>query len=469
MSQSPDAMDRAAAVHSVSFALSGAREAPSGWSVPLARALGDNTVWVRQASCEGIAQLAESLRPSDAVAEGLLLLLRSLSELLPREPQPELLEKAAAAMTSILRELSTDEAASSLGTVAPALLQAFTSSSNGMSAAAASAAASGGGAEAASAASAAAAAVAAVATALGALAAQSADHFEPIAGEAAKTLLNLLKAGAPGIGASKGGMTPAVLAACIDAAGAVVASAWSEPSFHSAREELAGFARAVLVSPGAPSEARASSHNFFKGVALASFEEFAPSLSLVVPPAVDVLMAADEAEVSRSGRRRAVRTGTHEERVAATEALGAYAAAVGGARFAPQLAAVLPAVCAQAQHASSDVRAAAGNSLGQIGRALGDLAEGLPEGHSDRPAAAAMAQAAAKAVCELIQAKGLEGSDALRSALQAKEDLEDCAGFMSLAGQGAACAFAEAAGGRRSEDVESSDDEDEELAEAEED
>jgi len=61
-SQSSDAMDRAAAVHALVFSLCGAREAPSGWAAPLARALGDRAVWVRQAACEGAASLAEALR-----------------------------------------------------------------------------------------------------------------------------------------------------------------------------------------------------------------------------------------------------------------------------------------------------------------------------------------------------------------------------------------------------------------------
>ncbi|CAE8605278.1 unnamed protein product, partial [Polarella glacialis] len=410
-SQSADAMDRAAAVHSVAFALSGAREAPPGWAVPLARALADNAVWVRQAACEGTAMLAECLSPSDAVSEGMLLLLRALAELLPREVQPEVLEKAAAAMTAVFKELSTDEAASVLPVAAPALLHSLGATSR----AAVATAGSGGDP---SDLAAAAAAVASVATALGAAACAAADHFEPMAAEAAAALLIVLQA-AMQPSAGKAVLPPAVLAAALDAAGAVVASAWSEAGFFAVRDELANAARVVLLDGRAPSEARASAHNFFAGVALASFEEFAPSLALVVSPAVEALQAADGGEVAKSGgRRRAVRTGTQEERVAATEALGAYAAAVGGARFAPHLSASLPAVCAQARHASAEVRAAAANALGRIGRALGDLAQGLPMGHPDRGAASGLAQAVAQAVCEIIQGKGLDGSAAVRSGLQ---------------------------------------------------
>ncbi|CAK8988925.1 Hypothetical protein (Fragment) [Durusdinium trenchii] len=67
---SADALDRAAAVHAVAFALSGAREVPAGWAVPLANALRDSAVWVRQAACEGAVLLAEELKSSQSVTGG---------------------------------------------------------------------------------------------------------------------------------------------------------------------------------------------------------------------------------------------------------------------------------------------------------------------------------------------------------------------------------------------------------------
>ncbi|OLQ10640.1 hypothetical protein AK812_SmicGene5635 [Symbiodinium microadriaticum] len=135
------ALDRAAAVHAVAFALSGAQEAPAGWATPLARSLGDAAVWVRQAACEGAVMLAEELKPSAFATEGFLLLLQALGALFPREPQPDLLEKAALAAAAIAQELSSDEAASILSSVAPALFEALTKVSRGTLTAAASAAA----------------------------------------------------------------------------------------------------------------------------------------------------------------------------------------------------------------------------------------------------------------------------------------------------------------------------------------
>jgi len=237
-----------------------------------------------------------------------------------------------------------------------------------------------------------------------------------------------------------------------------VASAWDDPGMSTARDELAAIAQLALATAGDNvSEARASAHNFFACIALASFEGFAPHLPQVVPPAVDVLLAADGGETSVAGGRRAVRTGAQEERVAALEALGAYAAAV-GAGFAPHLPAALPAVCSQAQHASPQVRAAIARALGRICRSLGELAGALPESSSDRAAARSMAEAAVHALISIIEARSGDGGSAtLRSALQTKEDLIENADFVKLAGQDATNAIQRAGGGRRSEDVESSD------------
>ncbi|CAE7645112.1 unnamed protein product, partial [Symbiodinium pilosum] len=152
------------------------------------------------------------------------------------------------------------------------------------------------------------------------------------------------------------------------------------------------------------------------------------------------------------GRRRAVRTGSHEERLAATEAVGTYVAAV-GARFAPHFPSALPALCAQAKHADPDVRAETANALAKMGKVLGDLAGGLPEGHADRQAASGLAEAVARGLCDIMAEAG---SAPVRCALQAKEDLEPNPGFVALAGPGFS-ALAAAAGGRRSEDVEDSD------------
>ena len=85
----------------------------------------DSAVWVRQAACEGTVLLASELQASAACSSGLEHLLQSLMELLPREPQLDLLEKAAAAATAILQELSSDEAQSILSTAAPAIFQVW--------------------------------------------------------------------------------------------------------------------------------------------------------------------------------------------------------------------------------------------------------------------------------------------------------------------------------------------------------
>mmetsp|Transcript_11840 Transcript_11840/g.33452 ORF Transcript_11840/g.33452 Transcript_11840/m.33452 type:complete len:835 (-) Transcript_11840:93-2597(-) len=460
--QSPDALARAASVHMVIFALCGAREAQPGWAVPLSRALVDGTVWVRQAACEGAVLLADALQPSPSATEGFLLLLNALAERLPTEPEPDLIRKCAEAVGAILQEFSTDEASAVLRSVVESLLRTLNSLAAATSAAAAVATSPDS--EAAAMVSAGSAALAAVLTALGAAASVAADHFAPLAPATAASLLPFLRgrcSGAVGPG-SDGSMpapasvlTPAVLAASLDAAGAIVASAWEEPAFQPARDELVGVALRSLIDSSAPTEARASAHGFFARVALASFEQFAAHLPQVVPAAVDALRVSDGAEMMRSGgRRQAVRTGAYEERVAAIDALGAYAAAVGQG-FAAYLPAVLPAICSQVQHAGPEVRIAVASALERIGRMLGGLASALPEG-PDRTAAAAMAQATSQAVCGLIDNKGLEGSAALRCALQAKEDLVECPCFIALAGPEAATALSAAGGGQRAEDIESS-------------
>jgi len=177
--------------------------------------------------------------------------------------------------------------------------------------------------------------------------------------------------------------------------------------------------------------------------------------------AVEALRSVNEGE-TRGNRRRAVRTGAQEERVAAIEALGSYAAAV-GARFGEFLPVALPAICAQAGHASPEVRAATARSLERFGRCLGDLASRLPAGLSqDRTAAAGMAQAISRAICGLVAASQNESAAALRSSLQAREDLMDCGSFGPIAGPEAMAAMAAAgAPGQCSDDVESSADEDE--------
>jgi len=450
-SQSRDAMDRAAAMHVVVFALCGAREAPPAWAVPLGRALADPAIWVRQAACEGASLLADALQQSPATTEGFLVLLAALAERLPAEAEPELVQKLAQAAAALFRELSTDEAASVLASTVPLLLQALPKSTE----AAQGAARGSDAAEATTTSS----AVAALAVALGAAASSAADTFIAYAVPSAAVLLPLLRAMLDGSGADVG-LSPAVFAACLDAAGSVVGSAWGQAEFQPAREELAMIAHRVLTDGRMPSEVRASAHGFFGDVALACFEGFAPHLQQVVPPAVAAMTAEDGSEVKTATRRRAVRTDQHEERVAAIEALGAYASAV-GAPFAAHCPSVLPPLCAQAQNPSAEVRVAVANTIGRVGRMLGDLAGALPEG-PDRQQASLMAQGLASALRGSLDARDLDGAAALRSGLMAKEDLADCSGFVALAGCEMA-ALATAGRGQRAEDVESSEGEDEEL------
>eukprot|EP00927_Polykrikos_kofoidii_P076282 TRINITY_DN7316_c0_g2_i1.p1 TRINITY_DN7316_c0_g2~~TRINITY_DN7316_c0_g2_i1.p1 ORF type:complete len:827 (-),score=145.02 TRINITY_DN7316_c0_g2_i1:445-2925(-) len=439
--QSVDAMDRAAALHSVAFALAGVREAEAGWSQPFVRGLADSTVWVRQAAYETLHLLAEALKPSPAAAEGQLLLLRAVCERIPSEPSPELLRKAAEATAALFKELSTDDAAAVLSIAIPSLLQA-------LSAAQAAFAASQDPADA----TAAAAVVAAVACALGAAASAATDRFAPYAASAAAVLLPPLRAG------FGGGVPPHVAAACLEAAGAVVASAWEEAEFRQVREELAMVAQQQLASVEAASEVRAGAHIFFSHVAFASFEQFAPLLASVVPPALDALRPADGSECVGSISKRAVRTGGFEERVAAVEALGAYAASVGGA-FAVHLPLVLPAICSLARHPGTKVRSAVCRSLAQIGLCLGSIAGSLAGSTSaDGVAAATLAQTLTRALVGLLTDSSVEGAS-LRCALQAYEDLSVCHGFVSLVGPAEVAVLSSAAAGRSSEDVESSEDE----------
>lgn len=459
-SLSADAMDRAAAVHMVIFGLCGAREAPAGWALPLARWLSeDAAVWVRQAVLEGVTMLAETLRPAPSTTEGLLIMLRAISALLKQGQQPELVRKAADAAAAIFLELSSDEAQGLLPETAPALLQALAATTSGAAVLLRAAGQDPGSPQ--GAAVVAAGAVVSLASALAAAANSAADHFAPFAEDVANALLPLVRDWPPvnGVGGSVATSGAAVAAAALDASGAVVASAWNRPSLQATRDELAILARRVLAQPGADAEVRASAHRFFSRIAMASFEEFAAFLPQVIPAAVEVLQVRDEAEVVKGLRRRAVNTNCQEERVAATEALGTYCSAV-GAQFAPFLSTALPAVCSQAGHASAKVRSAAARSLAQMGRVLGALAQGLPEGHPDRLSAAAMSQALLSALCELLRAGGCEGaSSAQRSALQAAEDLAEEDAFLRLAGPGATSALASAVGGRRSEEIESSEDE----------
>jgi len=446
--ESVDAVHRASAVHMVVFALCGVREGQPSWAVPLTRAVGDNAVWVRQAACEGAALLADALRPSAVTTEGLLLLANTLAKQLTMEPDATLVRKTADAVAAIFHELTTDEAALALHVVVDALLHVLPATARIF-------ATMEPGEEVASAA----AAMVAIATALGAVANTAADHFAPFAAAATTVLLQLLHAGAAEPSCSIGcptALTPPAFAACLEAAGGAVASAWSNSSFRTAREELATLAQCALVNDQAASEVRASAHKFFACVALASFEEFSPLLVQVVPPAVSALHAADGSEVGVGVRRRGVRTGAHEERVAAIEALGAYAVAVGH-RFAAHMPLVLPAVCSQAQHANAEVRAATARSLGRIGRVLADIVAGLPGDDSDRTAAAGLAQSLTRALCSLISERHTEDAGALRCGLQTKEDLLNCPAFIALVGSEAAALVA-AGGGRRSDEVESSED-----------
>jgi len=405
----------------------------------------------------GIIMLAEALEPSDPKTEGLLLVLASLAAHIPAETAPNLLKKCAEAMAAIVRELSTDELAPLLEGTVNSLCTVLCASTQAASMAVRAASTSTDP-EVTAAATGVIGAVVAVTSSLGAVAATAADHFTPLAPAAVSALLPLLRARLCGTGSAtveQAMVTPALLAACLECAGPVVASAWAEGSFHSIRDEIASFARQVLVDNKVPSEVRASAHNFFSAVALASFEEFAPQLHHVVPPALQVISTVDDAEFARGNTRRAVRTAQHEERVAALSALGVYAIAVGPA-FAPFLQSVLPAIRGQVRHASPDVRVAVAECLERLGRMVGGLAEKLPAGSPDRAAAAAMAMEVAHAVCELIGGCGPDGASALRRSLQVKEDLVECAGFVQLLSQEAVAALSSTGSGQRSDDIESS-------------
>jgi len=459
--QSKDAMDRASAIHTLAFAFSGGHDATSGWAVPFARAVGDSTIWVRQAAAEGMEMMSEALTESPAKTEGVLMVLVAMSEHLPAETDPGLLRKCATAMSTAFKELATDEIAPVLERIVQAICRVLTSSTQAASHAVQAAVAGGWAAEseAVAVATSAIGAVVALVGSLGEAATTGSDLFAPLAPVAAAALLPLLRArlgdasAAPGI--APGLITPALLAACLDAAGPVTASAWGEASCQAMRDEFATIARQVLPDEKAPSQVRASAHNFFSAVAFASFEEFSPQLAHVVPPAVQALHVGSTGEEKHSNGRRAVRTAQHEELVAAINALGVYAVAV-GASFAAYLPTVLPALRKLAHHASPEVRIAVASSLERIGRMLDGLSAVLPAGSPDRAGAAAMALEVAHALCDLINNRQLEGQTALRRALQTKEDLAECAGFISLLGQEAGSALAGAGNGQNSDDIESS-------------
>mmetsp|Transcript_102756 Transcript_102756/g.257694 ORF Transcript_102756/g.257694 Transcript_102756/m.257694 type:complete len:823 (+) Transcript_102756:55-2523(+) len=449
-SQSQDALDRAAAIYAVSAAFCGAQEAMPGWASSYVQALEDPTVWVRQSVYEGASMLAEGLRASATTTEGLLVFLSALAKQLPRETAPELVRKSAEASRSIFRELASDECIRILQETVSAIcssitfaLQSLCSATNPQSSNDASATMG---------------AVVSLISALGAAASTAADHFVPFAVIAASALVPIVRANfannacPPHITSAMS--MPAVLASCLDAAGAIVASAWAEPNFGPIREEFAGFARQVIRDSGSPSEVRATAHNFFASVALASFEEFTPQLPCVVEAAIVALSIADDGSAT-STSRRAVRTGAHEERVAAIDSLGAYAVAV-GPRFAAHLQSVMPAVSSQVNHVNPDVRISVAGCLERIGRMLGGLVERLSVGGTDFVAAASMAQWTARSVCSLVCDHENNGAAALRRALQVKEDLLDCPGFVVLLGPEAAQSLAAVGGGRHADDVESS-------------
>jgi len=288
-------------------------------------------------------------------------------------------------------------------------------------------------------------------SALGAIARAAADLFMSFAAGAAATLLPLLH-GRTGCSAA---LTTAVVAASLEAAGPVVASAWQDSSFEAALQEFNNAALQVLKEGNCTSsEVRASAHVFFSDVAWASFDNFAPQLPHVVPPAVIALHMADGSEVHVGSCRRGIRTGAHEEKVAAINALRSYATL--GQPFASYLPTTLSSVSALSTHPVADVRIACANALVSIGRCLGSFAENLPEG-DDRAAATSMASTVVTALCSLLACGMSEDAAALRCGLQAREDLSDCHGFIALAGENAA-RLAAAGDGRRSEDVESSND-----------
>jgi len=441
--QSNDALDRAAAIHIVSYAFCGAREATPGWATLLVNALGDAAVWVRHAVCECAALLAETLRPDHVTTEGLLMLLAGFASYMPNETSPDVLKRAGDAVRGICRELSSDEIAAVLHGIVGALCSILALTMRGAASA--------------ESAEEVAAVLAALVGALGAAASAAADLFVPFAVDAAFGVLQMLRArcGAdPNTGIPLQVLTPEVLSLCLDAAGSILASAWGEPAFRATREDLIALARRMLADGALPSNVRAGAHSFFGSMALASFEEFVPHLPYAVEAAVLSLHTADSEGGAASSGRRAVRTGAHEERVAAITSLGAYAVAV-DSHFAVHLQTVVPAICAQIQHPDADVRAAVADSLERIGRMLGGLAEKLDGNSSDRVAAALMAQGLARSLRALIEGHS-DGASALRRSLQAKEDLLECPGFVALLGQEIAAELSTAGGGKLAYDVESS-------------
>eukprot|EP00811_Abedinium_folium_P036088 NODE_882_length_2716_cov_9.715720.p1 GENE.NODE_882_length_2716_cov_9.715720~~NODE_882_length_2716_cov_9.715720.p1 ORF type:complete len:797 (+),score=278.92 NODE_882_length_2716_cov_9.715720:139-2391(+) len=440
MSPSRDSLDRAGAVHCVIFALCGAREAPEDWARPLAQALDDGSIWVRQAVCEGAVLLVDALR---SASSGFALLLRALLERLQSETEAVIVRKIAEAVAALFADFTTDEAIQFLRQAVPSLLSALSTAAGAVGDDETVAEWS--------------MALAALAGALGDAAGAAMDHFAAFARSAVVVLLPLLQ----GRAASPALLGPAAVAACLNAAGAVVASAWREPAFQVACEELCGVARHALGTGDDVSEVRASAHNFFARLARVSFEEFAPQLAVVVPPAVAALRIADGGAVAVSGAfQRAVRTDAHEEQVAAANALGAYAAV--WPAFATYVPNALPPLCELAAHPGPAIRLAVAGALSSFGRLLAALAGGL-HGTStggDCAAAAAMASTLCAAVCALSNRSATEGAAALRGALQTKEDLLAYPGFAELAGAPAVAALVAAGGGQCSDDVDSGEDAD---------
>mmetsp|Transcript_63062 Transcript_63062/g.150272 ORF Transcript_63062/g.150272 Transcript_63062/m.150272 type:complete len:800 (+) Transcript_63062:119-2518(+) len=439
-SQSRDAMDRAAAVHAVIFALSGAREAPADWAVPLVRALGDSTVWVRQSAYEGAIRLAAELRQSESTTEGLLLLLTAVAERLASEKELELVQKASGSLVAIWQELTTDESAPSLRKVIPVLVASIHRVANEATAASDMPSRD--------------AAAAALASALGAAAASSLDHFEPFVVQSAQVLWPLAQAAA-----TKGhNGTHIVLSSCIEAAGSTISIKWMDPEVKDIRDEFSSMALRILTDEGCPSEVRASAHVFFRQMASAMLEEFSPYTSKVVPPALASLAMSDGGEVVVGRRRRAVRTGGEEERVAAIHALGVYATSV-GPTFGMYLPAVIPSVCGQAQHASSAVQAACMCAVARLGKALTSIAIGLTNGHADRLAAQNMVQGMVQALELVARDRDNLGGSALRSAIHAIQDLREHPGFDAFVGPAAIAALMAAVGDKVADDICSTDDE----------
>mmetsp|Transcript_51630 Transcript_51630/g.95579 ORF Transcript_51630/g.95579 Transcript_51630/m.95579 type:complete len:799 (-) Transcript_51630:54-2450(-) len=436
-SQSNDALDRAAAVHAVVFSLSGAREVPSAWAVPLVRALQDSAVWVRQSAYEGAVLLADALRPAPSTTEGLLLLLAAIAERLASEADIELVQKAASAIEAIFKELATDEAAPSLTKVVPVLVGSLHRVGSEVTDVPASTQS---------------AAVASLASALGAAAAATLDHFEAFAAQASRVLLPLAKAvAARGPHAQRN-----VFAACVEAAGATVAVAWAQPDVQEARDEFIALSLRILADETCPSEVRASAHGFFARVANVVGDDFAPYLQKVVQPAVSSLAVVDGGEVTVGQRRRVVRTGGEEERVAAIDALGVYSTAVSNG-FAVYLPTVCPAVCRQACHASTAVQAASMQAIARLGRALTGLVSGLTNGSADRSAASGMAHGMVQALQGVARDDDGGGGKAVRCALLAIEDLRECVGFDVLVGPAVWAGLLAVVGNRQADDIVSSD------------